>query len=68
MSEKANNTPIKKVKLNYISAVSHTPPKAIIPVSSAKMEELDRAIREKTGQNTDYFNMARNNFKDDVVK
>ena len=68
MSEKANNTPIKKVKINYMSAVSHTPPKARIPVSSAKMEELDRAIREKTGQNTDYFNMARNNFKDDVVK
>lgn len=68
MSEKANNTPIKKVKLNYISAVSHTPPKARIAISSAKMEELDRAIREKTSQNTNCFNMARANFKDDIVK
>ena len=68
MSEKANNTPIKKVELNYMSAVSHTPPKARIPVSSARMEELDKAIREKTKQNTDQFNMARENFQDDVVK
>ena len=48
MSEK--KTPIKKVKLNYMSAVSRTPPKARIPVSSARMEELDKAIREKTKQ------------------
>lgn len=68
MSEKANNTSIKKVKLNYMSAVSRTPPKARIPVSSACMEELDKAIREKTIQNTAQFNMARDNFKDDVVK
>ena len=68
MSEKANNTSIKKVKLNYMSAVSRTPPKARIPVSSARMEELDKAIREKTKQNTDQFNMARDNFKDAVVK
>ena len=66
MSEK--KTPIKKVKLNYMSAVSRTPPKARIPVSSACMEELNKAIREKTKQNTDQFNMARANFKDDVVK
>lgn len=68
MSEKANNTPIKKVQLNYMSATTHTPPKAKIKVSSAKLEELDRAIREKTKQNTDQFNMARDNFKEDVVK
>lgn len=67
MSEK-NSTPINKVKLNYMSAVSRTPPKARIPVSSARMEELDKAIREKTKQNTDQFNMARDNFQDDVVK
>lgn len=67
MSEK-NSTPIKKVKLNYMSAVSRTPPKAKIPVSSARMEELDRAIRQKTKQNTDQFNMARDNFQDDVVR
>lgn len=66
MSEK--KTPIKKVKLNYMSAVSRTPPKARIPVSSARMEELDKAIRKKTKQNTDQFNMARENFQDDVVK
>ena len=51
MSEKTNTTPIKKVELNYMSAVSRTPPKARIPVSSACMEELDRAIRQKTKQN-----------------
>ena len=68
MSEKENNIPIKKVKLNYMSAVSHTPHKARIVVSSAKMEELDRAIREKTSQNTNCFNMARANFKDNIVK
>ena len=68
MSEKENNIPIKKVKLNYISAVSHAPPKARIAVSSAKMEELDRAIRKKTSQNTNCFNMVRANFKDDIVK
>jgi len=67
MSEK-NSTPIKKVKLNYMSAVSRTPPKARIPVSSVCMEELDRAIRQKTKQNTDQFNIARDNFQDDVVK
>ena len=46
--KKENNIPIKKVKLNYMSAVSHAPPKVKIAVSSAKMEkELDRAIKEK---------------------
>lgn len=68
MSEKTNTTPIKKVGLNYMSAVSRTPPKARIPVSSTCMEELDRTIRQKTKQNTAQFNMARDNFKDDVVK
>ncbi len=68
MSEKENNIPIKKVKLNYMSAVSHAPPKVKIAVSSAKMEELDRTIKEKTSQNTNCFNMACANFKDDIVK
>ena len=36
---------LKKVKLNYMSATTHTEPKATIKVSSAKLEELDRAIR-----------------------
>ena len=68
MSEKTNTTPIKKVELNHMSAVSRTPPKARIPVSSTCMEELDRTIRQKTKQNTAQFNIARDNFKDDVVK
>ena len=59
---------LKKVKLNYMSATTHTEPKAKIKVSSAKLEELDKSIREKTNQNTDCFNMARANFKDDIVK
>lgn len=42
---------IKKVKLNYMSAVSKTPPVEKIPVSSSRMEELDRAIRQKIRQN-----------------
>lgn len=42
---------IKKVKLNYMSAVSKTPPVKKIPVSSSRMEELDRAIRQKIRQN-----------------
>ena len=58
----------KKVKLNYMSATTYTEPKAKIKVSSAKLEELDKSIREKTNQNTDCFNMARANFKDDIVK
>ena len=42
---------IKKVKLNYMSAVSKTPPMKKIPVSSSRMEELDRTIRQKISQN-----------------
>lgn len=42
---------IKKVKLNYMSAVSKTSPVKRIPVSSSRMEELDRAIRQKIRQN-----------------
>lgn len=68
MEEKETNKPIKRVELNYMSATSHTEPKARIPVSSARMEELDRAIREKTKQNATQFNVARDNFKDDIVK
>lgn len=63
MAEKENGTSINKVKLNYMSAVSRTPPKARIPVSSARMEELDKAIREKTKQNTDQFNRHVTIFK-----
>ena len=42
---------INKVKLNYVSAVSKTSPVERIPVSSNRMEELDRAIRQKIRQN-----------------
>lgn len=42
---------IKKVKLNYMSAVSKTPPMKKILVSSSRMEELDKAIRLKIRQN-----------------
>lgn len=68
MAEKEANRSIKKAELNYMSATSRIEPKARIPVSSARMEELDRAIREKNKQNATQFNMARDNFKDDVVK
>ena len=57
---------LKKVKLNYMSAATHTEPKAKIKVSSAKMEELDRAIREKTRQNNSDFNVGRDNLKDNI--
>lgn len=42
---------IKKAKLNYMSAVSNTPPVALVAVPSSHMEELDRAIRQKVRQN-----------------
>ena len=58
MEEKQNNSTFKKVKLNYMHAVSRTPPKAKIKVSSAKMEELNKAIIEKTRQNNAVFNAA----------
>ena len=57
---------LKKVKLNYMSAATHTEPKAKIKVSSAKMEELDRAIREKTRQNNSDFNVGRDKLKDNI--
>ena len=68
MEEKQNNTTIKKVKLNYMHAVSRTPPKAKIKVSSAKMEELNKAIIEKTRQNNAVFNAARDSLEDDIYK
>ena len=42
---------IKRAKLNYMLAVSQTPPVRTIPVSNGCMEELDRAIRQKIRQN-----------------
>ena len=57
---------LKKVKLNYMSATKHTEPKAKIKVSSAKMEELDRSIKEKTRQNNSNFNVGRDNLKDNI--
>lgn len=68
MEEKQPNTPIKRVQVNYISAIHRTPPKEKIAISSADMEKLDNAIREKIKQNTSQFNMARDSFNDDVVK
>ena len=49
-------------------AVSRTPPKAKIKVSSAKMEELNKAIIEKTRQNNAVFNAARDSLEDDIYK
>lgn len=57
---------LKKVKLNYMSATTHKEPKAKIKVSSAKMEELDRSIKEKTRQNNSDFNVGRDNLKDNI--
>ena len=68
MEEKQNNSTFKKVKLNYMHAVSRTPPKAKIKVSSAKMEELNKAIIEKTRQNNAVFNAARDSLEDDIYK
>lgn len=62
MAEKDRNTPIKKVELNYMSAVTHTPPVQKIPVSSSKIEELDMAIRKKIEQNKKQFNMTSEDF------
>lgn len=42
---------IKKAKLNYVSAVSHTPPAVKIPVSSKHMIELNASIKQKVKQN-----------------
>lgn len=66
MAEKTKK--FKKTKLNYMSAVSHIQPKATIAVSSAKIEELNRAVKEKTRQNMAQSSSARDNFKDDIFK
>lgn len=42
---------IKRVKLNYRSEVGHTKPVMTIPISSAKIQELDRSIHDKCKQN-----------------
>lgn len=42
---------IKRVKLNYMPAVSKTPSIGKISVSSSHMEALDRDIRQKVRQN-----------------
>ncbi len=42
---------IKRVKLNYISAVSKTPPAEKVVIPGSHMEELDRTIRQKIRQN-----------------
>lgn len=42
---------MKKAKLNYMSAVSKTAPVNKIPVSSSKMELLDKEIKQKIKQN-----------------
>lgn len=59
---------IKKVKLNYMSAVSRKPPVAKIKVSSEKMEELNRAVKEKIRQNESNYNAWRANLKDDIYR
>lgn len=63
-----NNSTFKKVKLNYMPAVSRTPPKAKIKVSSAKMEELDKAIIEKTRQTNAAFNASHDGLEDVIYK
>lgn len=45
------NMAIKRVKLDYMSAVSETPPVGKITIPSSHIEELDRAIRQKVRQN-----------------
>ena len=42
---------IKRVKLNYMPAVSQTPSKGKIVVPAGHMEELDRTIKQKVRQN-----------------
>ena len=42
---------MERVKLNYVSAVRKTPPVRKVPVSSCKMESLDRSICEKVRAN-----------------
>ncbi len=42
---------IKKVKLNYMSAVSKITPVKKCKVSGSRVEDLDRTIRQKLRQN-----------------
>lgn len=42
---------INKVPLKYMSAVSHTEPVERIVISSSRMQELNKCIREKCKQN-----------------
>lgn len=49
-----------------MSAVTHIEPKAKIKVSSTKMEELDREIKKKSGQNNANANHGKDNLKDDI--
>ena len=56
----------QKAKLNYMSAVTYTEPKKRIKVSSTKMEELDRDIKEKVEKNKTEFNYGKDNLKDDI--
>ena len=49
-----------------MSAVTHIEPKAKIKVSSTKMEELDREIKKKIGQNNANANHGKDNLKDDI--
>lgn len=59
---------IKKVSLNYMSAVTKTRPVAKVKVSSAKLEELDYAIKGKIEQNKSSYNLAKENLKDDIYR
>ncbi len=62
------HTPIKRVKLNYVSAVPHTPPVETISIPSKDMEELGRGIKAKIEQNVNLNNKAHENFKDFIVR
>lgn len=42
---------IKKVKLNYMTAVEKIPPVKKVTVPSSHIEELDRDIKQKVRQN-----------------
>ena len=42
---------IKKVKLNYMTAVEKMPPVEKVAVSSSHIEELERDIKQKVFQN-----------------
>lgn len=42
---------IKKVKLNYVPAISRTPSVKVRRVSSSRLRNLDRVIQQKARQN-----------------